>query len=121
MTTKLPALSTTVLHNKLVISGATVALTAIVGTAGIASAHSLTNNSYGPSNINQCQKDYKSYKFKDSSDCYNWYNQQHGSWGYGGQPPHHQPPQKHHYHIHFGFVSHFFQHNQHQHSKHSKH
>ncbi|HSW80632.1 MAG TPA: hypothetical protein VLG47_07685 [Candidatus Saccharimonadales bacterium] len=86
---------------KLMLAGATVATTAIVGTAGVAAAHPWHHWQWHHNNGNAqavkfCKLHYKDLGFNTQADCVKAFNHGHGH-GYGyGKDPHH----KHHHHHH---------------------
>jgi len=101
-----------VLGSKLILGGVTVAVSAIVGTAGIAAAHGLGgSDSNMPVNVAQCKTDYKKFGYKNVGQCVSDFARHHGGmgYGYGGQGHH-----KHHHHHFFSFFAnwwhHFFRH-----------
>jgi hypothetical protein len=85
-----PQISTTkpgrLLRSKLAIGGATIATTAIVGSAGIAAAQALNMPATGtPAAVAKCKTDFKALGFKNVGQCVAAYQHSigHGN-GYGG-------------------------------------
>jgi hypothetical protein len=91
------------LGNRLMLGGATAAIAAVVGTAGIAAAHPNDNNNDPtmPANVEMCKAHYEEFHYKNVGKCVSDFAKHHGShgYGYGGEDDDHGHHHHHHHHF----------------------